>query len=414
MSLGCKVTDYEATYVKNELLKEYKQVNFKDKADIYLIFSCCVTNTAEAKTRKFIHQAKRRNPKAYIGIIGCLPQIKDDLKEYEDVDLIIGSTDKDQIVDSIKKKLKANLVKELDNPKFENLYLEDYPGKDRAFLKIQDGCNQYCAYCVIPYARGSERSADHKIILKQAKKLSKRFNEIVLTGIHTGRYNDNGYNLYDLLCDLVKIDDLKTIRLSSIEITEISNDIINLIAKNDKLAKHLHIPVQSCATKVLKMMDRLYSMCQFKERVEYIRKKIPDISISTDLIVGFPGETDQLFKTTLNNLKQIKFSFIHVFPYSRKTGTKADKMDGHLDGTVKKERVKQVMELQKKITKNFNKKFINKKVDVLIEKNINDKSYGYSKQYFYVEIDGTYKIGDIVKAKIVDVNDKIIGEYVSK
>ena len=414
MSLGCKVTDYEATYIKNELLKEYKLVNFKDKADIYLIFSCCVTNTAEAKTRKFIHQAKRNNPKAYIGVIGCLPQIKKDLKELDDVDLVIGSTDKLEIINCIKNNVKDNLVKFFNNPKFENMYLDNYPGKDRAFLKIQDGCNQYCSYCVIPYARGPERSLDHKLIIKQAKALSSKFNEIVLTGIHTGRYNDNGYNLYNLLCDLVKINKLKTIRLSSIEITEISDEIINLIKENDKLAKHLHIPVQSCSTKILKLMNRPYSMCQFKERIEYIRKTIPNISISTDLIVGFPGETDELFNTTLNNLKKIKFSFIHVFPYSRKTGTVADKMDNHIDPETKKKRVKDVTDIQRKISLNFYKKFIEKNVDVLIEKNISNKSYGYSKQYFYVEINGIFDVGSIVKVKIISVNDKIIGEYVSK
>lgn len=414
MVLGCKVNDYEATYIKNELIKDYKQVSFKEKADIYVIFSCCVTNTAEAKTRKFIHQAKRNNPKAYIVVIGCLSQIKKDLKDFEDVDLVIGSSEKDKVVEYIKNGIKENKVKPLDNAKFENLYLENYPGKDRAFLKIQDGCNQFCSYCIIPYARGHERSCDHIILLKEAKALSKNFNEIVLTGIHTGRYNDNGYNLYNLLCDLVKIKDLKTIRLSSIEITEISDEIVDLIASNNKIAKHLHIPVQSCSTKVLKMMHRPYTMCEFKERIEYIRKKVPSISLSTDLIVGFPGEDNKLFQTTINNLKKIKFSFIHVFPYSRKTGTCADKLENHVSPEIKKERVKRVMKIQKPITTRFHKSFINETLEVLIEKNIDNKSYGYTKQYFYVQIDGIYEIGSIIEVRIKSADDIVVGEYVTK
>lgn len=414
MPLGCKVNDYEATYVKNELLKTYKYVNFKEKADIYIIFTCCVTNTAEAKSRKFIHQARRNNPNAYIVVVGCLAQIKPDLKEFNDVDLIIGSTNKDKIVNLIKNKIKDNKVEELINPNFENLYLDSYPGKDRAFLKIQDGCNQYCSYCTIPYARGMERSADHKIILKQAKQLSKNFKEIVLTGIHTGRYNDKGYNLYNLLCDLVKIKDLQTIRLSSIEITEVSDEIIDLIANNDKIAKHLHIPVQSCCTKILKAMNRPYSMCEFKERVEYIRSRVPNISISTDLIVGFPGEDDSLFNTTINNLKKIKFSFIHVFPYSRKAGTVADKLDNHVNPDDKKKRVKQVMDIQSKITKKFNSSFIGKTCRVLVEKIIDGYSYGYTSEYFYTKIKGEYEIGSIIKVRILSVSDIVEGEYVTK
>lgn len=413
MPLGCKVNDYEATYLKNELLKEYKLVSFKQKADICIVFTCCVTNTAEAKSRKYIHQARRNNPNAYIVAVGCLNQIKPDLKDLLDVDLVIGSKEKDKIVEYIKNNIKENKVSKLINPQFENLFLDNYPGKDRAFLKIQDGCNQYCSYCIIPYARGSERSADHNVLLKQAEELSNNFKEIVLTGIHTGRYDDHGYKLFDLLKDLIKIDKLETIRLSSIEITEVNDDIINLINTSNKIAKHLHIPVQSCSNEILKQMHRPYSAEDFVNRVTYIRKVVNDISISTDLIVGFPGETDSLFNETLNNLHKINFSFIHVFPYSRKTGTLADKLDNQLDQTIKKQRVKTVQDIQTKISHDFYSQFINRTVDVLIEKNENNQSFGYSKQYFYVTINGLYKVGSIIKVKIVSIDDNIVGEYAS-
>ncbi|MCR4854995.1 MAG: MiaB/RimO family radical SAM methylthiotransferase, partial [Erysipelotrichaceae bacterium] len=290
MILGCKVNDYEATYVREKLDQHFTETDFKDKADLYLIFTCCVTNTAEAKTRKFIHDARRNNPEAYIVAIGCLSQISPEAEVFEDVDLLIGSQRKDEIVDLILDHAKGKLVEKEISSDFEHLYVESYPTRSRSFLKVQDGCNQFCSYCIIPYARGRERSGDHVKILEEAKILSRINKEIVLTGIHTGRYNDGEYDLYMLLNDMKDIEDLETIRLSSIEITEISDRIIELMASNEKFARHLHIPVQSCNDEILRSMSRPYTIEEFKNRVAYIRERIPDISISTDLIVGFPGE----------------------------------------------------------------------------------------------------------------------------
>lgn len=412
MVLGCKVNDYEATFVREKMNRYYTEVDFKDKADIYLIFTCCVTNMAEAKTRKFFHQARRNNPDAYIVAIGCLSQIKGDTKDFEDVDLIIGSDNKDKVVDLINEhefgyKVNKDLKKD-----FEELFIESYPTKSRSFLKVQDGCNQFCSYCVIPYSRGRERSANHNSIIEQAKILSKTNKEIVLTGIHTGRYNDGEYNLYDLLCALCKIDGLETIRLSSIEITEITDEIVELMKTNSKIAHHLHIPVQSCSNQILKSMNRPYTIEWFKQRVKYIRDSIEDISISTDLIVGFPNESDELFNETINNLKDIEFSFIHVFPYSRKKGTKADIMDNHIDPKVKKERVKKVIELEKNITLNFHNKFINKQCTVLIEKCDDKFSYGYTKEYIYTKINGVFEVGSLVNVIINKVGNEVIADAV--
>ena len=409
MILGCKVNDYEATYVRERMNKHFKEVDFKSSADIYLIFTCCVTNTAEAKTRKFIHDARRNNPSAYICAIGCLSQIKGDSDVFSDVDLVIGSDEKDRIVDLVLIRVKKNNVHKNLNKDFEELFIESYPTKSRSFLKVQDGCNQFCSYCIIPYARGRERSGNHLKLLEEAGILSKENKEIVLTGIHTGRYNDGEYDLYMLLKDMSEIEGLETIRLSSIEITEINDRIIDLMKNGNKLAHHLHIPVQSCDNTILKAMNRPYTIEEFKDRVAYIRQQIPDISISTDLIVGFPGETDELFENTINNLKELKFSFIHVFPYSRKSNTAADKMSGHLDGKVKKERVRRVIELENEITREYRKSFIGKTVNVLIERNIDGYSYGYCKEYFYVKIPGTLKIGEIFDVKIENVDEEVIG-----
>lgn len=413
MVLGCKVNDYEATFLRNKMLKEYKEVSFKDEADIYIIFTCCVTNMAEAKTRKMLHKAKANNPNAFVVAIGCLSQIKGDSEDFKDVDLIIGSTKKKDAYELINAHFKGNVVEKLDNAKFENLYLENYPKKSRSFLKVQDGCNQFCAYCIIPYARGRERSAKYEDLINQAKILSKTNKELVLTGIHTGRYNDGKHNLYDLLKGLIEIDDLKTIRLSSIELNEISDEIIELMKNSTKLAHHLHIPVQSCSNDILKAMNRPYTIEEFINRIEFIRKEIPDISISTDLIVGFPGESDELFKETINNIKKIKFSFIHVFPYARKKGTVADKLEGHLDSKIKKDRVNKIIEINKELIPYFEKQFINKELELLIEKKDDIYVYGYVKQYFYVKAKGFGEVGNIVSVKILEVNNnEVLGSVI--
>ncbi len=411
--LGCKVNDYEATVLKNKLIENgYQEVSFKEKADIYVIFTCCVTNTAESKTRKMVHHARNTNPDAYVVAVGCLVQIKGDSKDFDVADLIVGSKDKDKLFDLIKDGIKSKNVSQL-NTKFTELYLDTYPGKSRSFLKVQDGCNQFCSYCIIPYARGRETSANHLKVIEQAKKLSKTSKELVLVGIHTGRYNDGEYKLYDLLKDLCAIDDLKTIRLSSIEITEIGDDIIKLIKTSNKLAHHLHIPLQAGSDSVLKAMNRPYTIEQFKDRINYIRKEIKDISISTDLIVGFPNESEEDFKETLDNLSDIKFSFIHCFPYARKSGTKADSLSGHIDERIKKERLYKVQEIEKQYTLAYRSSFINKEMELLVEKCDEENVYGYIKEYFYVCAKGKGNIGDIVKVIIDEVKENEVIGHVS-
>lgn len=412
MILGCKVNDYEATYVRENMNRYFIEVPFKQKADIYLIFTCCVTNTAEAKTRKFIHDARRNNPDAYIAAIGCLSQIKHDSEVFDDVDLIIGSDQKDQIVDLILAEDRNCYVNENIDKEFEHLYIESYPAKSRSFLKIQDGCNQFCSYCIIPYARGRERSGKHELLLKEAKILSKENKEIVLTGIHTGRYRDGEYDLYRLLCDLCKIESLETIRLSSIEITEVNDRIIELMKNENRIARHLHIPVQSCDDVILKAMNRPYTIDEYKDRIAYIRSVLPGISISTDLIVGFPGESEERFQNTMEQLRQIRFSFIHVFPYSRKTGTAADRMEEHVEPKIKKQRVKSVMDLEKEISMEYRRSFIGKTVRVLIERNDEMFSYGYSREYIYIKVNDRYEAGRMLNVVVDEAEDEVIGHVV--
>ena len=413
MILGCKVNDYEATVLKNKLLENgYKEVSFKEKADIYIIFTCCVTNTAESKTRKMVHRARNTNPDAYVVAVGCLVQIKGDSYDFDVADLIVGSKDKDKLFDLINKNVKSKIVSPLNND-FNNLTLESYPGKSRAFLKVQDGCNQFCAYCIIPYARGRETSGRHEDIIKQARILSKSSKELVLVGIHTGRYFDGEYHLDDLLKELCEIEELETIRLSSIEVSEINDDIIDLMATNNKLAHHLHIPIQSGSDEILKSMHRPYTIKEYKDRITYIRSKIEDISISTDLIVGFPGESEELFNETINNLKDIEFSFIHVFPYARKTGTVADKLEGHIDEKIKKERLYKVENMQEPLTIKFINKYKGHNLKMLVEKKDNDYVYGYTKQYFYLKAKGDGNVGDVVNVVVDKVSSGEVLGHVS-
>ena len=414
MVLGCKVNDYEATYLKQVMDKDYQEVSFKEVADIYVIFTCCVTNMAESKTRKFINQARRRNPNAYIVAVGCLSQVKPENNVFEQVNLLIGSKYKDKIKEYIDEHINANMVSSLQNVEFENLYIDNYSRKNRAFLKIQDGCNQYCSYCIIPFARGRERSGKLEQIVLEAKQLAKNAKEIVLTGIHTGRYFDGENHLIDLLKALEQIEDLQTVRLSSIEITELSDELLQFMQSSKKMAHHLHIPLQAGSDHILKLMNRPYDTEYFLKRVAYIRSLMPGISISTDLIVGFPQESDDDFNETIELLKKVKFSFIHLFPYARKAKTKADSLDGHIDARVKKQREEAVNDVQKPLSLAFKQSHINSQSLMFIEKHDNGYSYGYTSEYLYTRVKGEYPIGDVFDVNLIAVeNDIMLGEICS-
>ena len=411
MILGCKVNNFEAHAVKEMMDKDYIEVPFKEKADIYLIFTCCVTNTAESKSRKYLHEARRQNPDAYIVLVGCYVQTQKDNSVFKDADLLIGSKDKDKIKSYIDAHLKKSMVSSLDDARFENLALHRYKGQTRAFLKVEDGCNQYCSYCIIPFARGRERSAKMSEVLALADDLLKESKEIVLTGIHTGRYFDGEHHLIDLLKELLKKEDLVNLRLSSIEINEISDEMIDLLASKSVLAPHLHIPVQALVDKTLKAMNRPYTIQEYMDRITYIRNKVEDISISTDLIVGFPNESEEDFEMTLKRLIEINFSFVHVFPYARKSMTKAEKMPNQVLNDEKKRRVKEVIALQKSLSQNYLESLIDKKSHVIIERVKDGFSLGHSFEYVNVYIKGELKTNEVYDIKFTGLyQDGLRGE----
>ena len=416
-TFGCKVNIYESEYIINLLLeKGYTHVDFETESDIYIINTCTVTNEADKKDRKLINSTRKKHPNSTLIVMGCYSQLN---PQDIDADIIIGNKHKSKIIELIEKyqqtKEKIVLVEDISETDFEDMYINRFITHTRAFVKIQDGCNAFCSYCTIPYARGGLRSKNFNTVIEEVTTLvNNGYKEIVLTGIHTGRYGlEQNTNLEKLLRELVKIKGIFRIRLSSIEINEITDGIINLIKNNDVMAKHLHIPLQSGSNTILKSMNRLYDLDFFLKRINYIRKEIPNISITTDLIVGFPGETEELYKETIDTLNKIKFTKIHTFPYSKRNGTKAASMPNHIDNQTKKCRVREVLNLSDKYELEYYKQNIDKEFDGIVETRKDNKKIVITSNYIPVEIDDNLENNTKVNIKITNIKDsKIIGKVI--
>ena len=395
-TLGCKVNTYESNVMRDALLnKGYFEVGLKEKADITIINTCTVTNTADSKSMKVIRQAIRRNENAIIVVCGCLVQNKkEEVSKIDGVDIVIGNINKSKIVDYIEKYIEEKKqevdVRNIMNTNFEPMMLNNF-NKTRAFVKIQDGCNNFCSYCIIPYTRGNVRSKDKQSVLKEIQLLvDEGHKEVVLTGIHTGNYGAEfaDYKFADLLKDIVKIDKLERLRISSIEITEINDDVMEVIKENNILVDHMHIPLQSGSDVVLKRMNRKYDKEYFINKIKKLRKIRPNISITTDVIVGFPGETKEEFEETIETIKKIEFTKLHVFPYSKREGTKAAIMDGQVDENIKKKRVKILLQLSKELEYNYMEKFIGQKVIFIPEMAKEDYIIGHTGNFLNVKYRG--------------------------
>ncbi len=395
-TLGCKVNTYESNVMRDALLnKGYFEVGLKEKADITIINTCTVTNTADSKSMKVIRQAIRRNENAIIVVCGCLVQNKkEEVSKIDGVDIVIGNINKSKIVDYIEKYIEEKKqevdVRNIMDTNFEPMMLNNF-NKTRAFVKIQDGCNNFCSYCIIPYTRGNVRSKDKQSVLKEIQLLvDEGHKEVVLTGIHTGNYGAEfaDYKFADLLKDIVKIDKLERLRISSIEITEINDDVMEVIKENNILVDHMHIPLQSGSDAVLKRMNRKYDKEYFINKIKKLRKIRPNISITTDVIVGFPGETKEEFEETIETIKKIEFTKLHVFPYSKREGTKAAIMDGQVDENIKKKRVKILLQLSKELEYNYMKKFIGKKVIFIPEMAKEEYIIGHTGNFLNVKYRG--------------------------
>lgn len=396
-TLGCKVNLYESEVVMNSFKNSgYEIVDFEDNADIVIINTCTVTNTSDKKSRNIIRQAVKKHENAVIVVMGCYSQVRSaDIKEIDGVDIIIGNTKKSKVVSLVEEYLKnKKSITEIDDimhTDFEPMELDTFETRTRAFVKIQDGCNNFCSYCIIPYSRGNIRSKEKDDVVSEIKCLVKNgYKEVVLTGIHTGHYGKDkyDYDFSDLLSELCKIDNLKRIRISSIEITELDSKFIDVLKNNKVIVNHMHIPLQSGCDKTLKEMNRKYDTKYYLDKINLIRSIRPNISITTDLIVGFPNETEEDFNNTLSFLRKVKFSKIHVFPYSRRKGTKADLMDNQIDEQTKHKRVKEVLKLSEELEIEYMNKFINTDVLVLIEKFENGIISGHTENYIPVKANG--------------------------
>ncbi len=418
-TFGCKVNIYESEYVINLMQNNgYKMVDFQEKADIYIINTCTVTNEADKKDRKLIHTTKEKHPEALLIVMGCYSQLN---PQSISADIVIGNRYKSEIVTLINqyqtKRKPIIKVTDISKINFEDMYINRFITHTRAFVKIQDGCNAYCAYCTIPMARGGLRSKKFDQVITEVSNLVKNgYKEIVLTGIHTGRYGiEQSTNLETLLRRLVQIEGLLRIRLSSIEINEITDGILDLIKNNPIMAKHLHIPLQSGSNIILKNMNRKYNKDYFISRIKEIRKMIPDISITTDLIVGFPGETEDNFQETIETLKEIKFTKIHTFPYSKRNGTKAAKMPNQIEGLTKKCRVREVLSLSEEYELAFYKSKIGKIYDGVVETRKDGQKIVITTNYIPITIDEDIENSSVVKVIIKDVSiNEIKGNLITR
>lgn len=422
ITLGCKVNTYESEYML-ESLKKAGFIYNEEKPNIIIVNTCSVTNMADHKSLKLVRKSRRENPNAILVVCGCSTQ--NDISKYQDlnIQILIGNRGKSNIVALINNYLENKEIynyitnnRELD---FEDMRVQKFTTHTRAFIKIQDGCNNFCSYCIIPYTRGNIRSKNFNEVLEEARILTENgHKEIVLTGIHTGSYQDSGHDLSDLITALANIEKLERIRLSSIEITELDDKFLNTLATTKKLANHLHIPLQSGSDAILKRMNRKYDLAYYHNKINKIREIRPDISITTDCIVGHPYETDNDFKEYLDFCKSIEFSKMHVFPYSLRNGTAASFMP-QVENTVKKERAKVLGNLSKELEDAYMSKFIGKDVNVLTEEYSSCYTIGHTSNYLKVAIpkevllNNNYTVhiealkGDLLIGNIVTCNEEV-------
>lgn len=395
-TLGCKVNTYETESVW-ELFKNegFTRVDHKEFSDVYIINTCTVTNSGDAKSRKAIRRLIKMNPEAVIAVMGCYSQLaSDEVFSIDGVDIVIGTKHRENLLGMVKKVLnERQRIQDVTDisryREFDVVSVTNFTESTRAFLKIQDGCNNFCTYCIIPYARGPVRSRDKDSIIEEAKMLVKNnYHEIVLTGIHTGGYGQDleNYSFFDLLNDLKDIKGLKRLRISSIEISELTKEIIYLISSHEVFAKHLHVPLQSGSDDILKLMKRKYNKSKYFDHIKQLREMIPGIAITTDVIVGFPSETDQMFEEMYEFIEKVGFSELHVFPYSKRNGTKAANMKEQINGIIKSYRVNQLLKLNSKLATQFIQENKDNPLSVIFEKSDEEFTYGHSSTYVYIKV----------------------------
>jgi threonylcarbamoyladenosine tRNA methylthiotransferase MtaB len=417
-TLGCKVNFYDTEAIWQLFKNEgYEQVDFEQTADVYVINTCTVTNTGDKKSRQMIRRAIRRNPDAIVAVTGCYAQTSPaEIMAIPGVDLVIGTQDRDKIIPLIKQfeqeRKPINAVRNIMKTRqFEELDVPDFADRTRAFLKIQEGCNNFCTFCIIPWSRGLMRSREPESVLKQARMLVEAgYQEIVLTGIHTGGYGEDmeDYSLAKLLWDLDKVEGLKRIRISSIEASQITDEVLEVLNGSDKMCRHLHIPLQAGDDQVLARMRRKYTTAEYGSKIEKIRKAMPGVAITTDVIVGFPGETEEMFRRGYRFMEQMQFSEMHVFPYSKRTGTPAARMPDQIEEEIKNERVHELIDLSERMQLAYAQQFVGQVLDVIPERNHKGAQgsgllMGYSDNYLQLVFEGSEElVGQVCKVRLTE------------
>lgn len=424
ITLGCKVNQYESEAVEELFLqKGYEKAN--ENADIYVINTCTVTNMSDRKSRQMISRARRDNPEAVVAVMGCYSQVKpEEVAAIEGVDIVLGSRNKENVVELCEDVLQNKgaidkIIAPSETKSFEELQISNQTEMTRAYLKIQDGCNMYCSYCLIPYARGNIVSRDIPSIVEETKRLAKNnFKEIVLTGIHVSSYGkdfDDGSSLIDVIEAVAKVDGIERIRLSSMEPRHISIEFLERMKATGKACDHFHLSLQSGSDDVLKAMNRKYDRALYKEKVEEIRQVFPNAGITTDIIVGFPGETEENHKQTMDFVNDVKFSKTHLFKFSPREGTRAAKMGNQINGNIKKDRLHDLEKIEESNREEFLEKQIGKVLSVLVESKSDLEGYsgGYSTNYLKVNVKEDIPANTIIDVKINEiVNDELVGERI--
>ena len=416
LTLGCKVNQYESEAM-SELFESrgYRQVENDDFSDVYIVNTCTVTNLSDRKSRQFIRKSKKNNPNSVVAVVGCYSQVSpEEVKSIEGVDVVVGTTERNRIVDLIeeskKNNEKINIVKDLKNVReFANTTNFDSNNRTRAYMKVQDGCNRFCTYCIIPFARGPIRSRTIEDSVREARTLADRgFKEIVLTGIHIGSFGmDLGdMRLIDLIEAIAEVDGIERIRLSSVEPLIITDDFMERAVKTGKLCDHFHLSLQSGSNNILKAMNRRYTREDYIEKASIIRKYMHHAGLTTDIIVGFPGESQEDFEDSMKIVKEVGFSRIHVFKYSKRKNTKAAVMKNQIDGNVKKERSEKLITLGEEYQEIFERENMKTTQSVLFEEKHDGVYYGYTTNYIRVKAKSEEDLTNkIKKVKILDTGE---------
>lgn len=420
-TLGCKVNQYESESIKNQLIKVgYEEESFENKADIYIVNSCTVTSIADKKTRNVLRRAKKMNPNSIVIVTGCYAQTNSkELLEIEEIDFVVGNSNKSGLVDFIQdienkksKVLTENIFEERAYEEYEFATLREM---SRAYIKIQDGCNNFCSYCKIPFGRGKSRSRSLESICKEIEVLTKEgFKEFIIIGINLGAYGedlDSDINLETLLETVIKLEGVERVRIGSMYPDKISDRFIQIMRDNsNKLMPHLHISLQSCDNTVLERMRRNYGAELIQERLLKLRENVEGIEYTADVIVGFPGETDEMFSNTYNVIKSIGFADLHVFQYSDREKTLANTFTDKIDGNIKKKRAEILENLRKEMGKGRREKYIGKELEVLVEEIKEDGcSYGYSQNYLRVKtLEAVVGVNELVKVEISNLEKELL------